>query len=116
MKVAFISGTSIVRSNLFDGWNEQTVRTPHGDAVVKSRGDLVVINRHGFGAPRPPHAINYRANIAALKELGVAEAVSLNSVGSLKVELPPGTFVSCNDYVSLVPATFFDETLNSLAP
>jgi 5'-methylthioadenosine phosphorylase len=116
MKIAFISGTSIVRSNLFDGWAERIVRTAHGEAVVKTRGDIFVLNRHGFGAPRPPHAINHRANIAALKELGVEEGVSLNSVGSLREDLPPGTIVSCDDYVNLVPATFFDDTLNSLAP
>lgn len=116
MKVAFISGTSIARSNLFDKWTAETVRTEHGEAVVRTHGELVVLNRHGFGAPLPPHAINYRANIAALKALGVAEAVSLNSVGSLRVELPPGTFVSCDDYVSFAPRTFHDGSLNSMAP
>ena len=94
MKVAFISGTSIARSNLFDGWQEETITTPHGMVVVRTRGDLVVLNRHGFGAPRPPHAINHRANIAALRAWGVEEAVSLNSVGSLKSDLPPGSLVS----------------------
>ena len=67
MKVAFISGTSIARSNLFDGWREETITTPHGTVAVRTRDDLVVLNRHGFGAPRPPHAINHRANIAALR-------------------------------------------------
>lgn len=116
MKIAFISGTSIVRSDLFDGWESETVRTEYGTAVVKHNANLVVINRHGFGEPLPPHAINHRANIAALKALGVEEAVSLNSVGSLREDLPPGSLVSCADYVSFVAATFYDTTLNSLAP
>lgn len=116
MKIAFISGTSIVRSNLFDAWDSETVETKHGTAVVLHRENLVVINRHGFGDPLPPHSINHRANIAALKAVGVEEAVSLNSVGSMREDLPPGTMVSCDDYVSMVPATFHDDTLNSLAP
>jgi 5'-methylthioadenosine phosphorylase len=116
MKVAFISGTSIARSNLFDGWKEETITTPHGTVAVRSRGDIVVLNRHGFGAPRPPHAINHRANIAALRACTVEEAVSLNSVGSLREELPPGSLVSCHDYVCFTPATFHDETLASQAP
>jgi purine nucleoside phosphorylase len=116
MKVAFISGTSIARSNLFDGWREETLATPHGTVNVRAHGDLLVLNRHGFGTPRPPHAINHRANIAALHQWGASEVVSLNSVGSLKEDLPPGTLVSCNDYVCFTPATFHDDTLASAAP
>jgi 5'-methylthioadenosine phosphorylase len=116
MKVAFISGTSIARSNLFDGWHEETIATPHGPVGVRTRGDIVVLNRHGFGPPRPPHAINHRANIAALRTWGAEEAVSLNSVGSLQENLPPGSLVSCSDYVCFTPATFHDDTLASQAP
>lgn len=116
MSVAFISGTSIARSNLFEDWAAETGRTAHGQVVVRRRGGVLMLNRHGPGAPRPPHAIDHRANIAALAALGVTEAVSLNSVGSLREELPPGTLVSCGDYVSFAPVTFHDDTLQSLAP
>ncbi len=116
MKTAFISGTSIARSTLFEGWTDETIRTEHGETVVRRRGEIVVINRHGFGAPLPPHAINHRANIAALRALGVGEVVSLNSVGSLREDLGPGALVSCSDYVCFTPATFHDRSLNSLAP
>lgn len=116
MKVAFISGTSIARSTLFDSWRTETVRTVHGAVDVRLEGDLVMLNRHGFGRTAPPHAINHRGNIAVLKALGVEEAVSLNSVGSLRLDLPPGTIVSCSDYVSFAPVTFHDDSLASLAP
>ena len=116
MKIAFISGTSIARSNLFDGWTEETITTAYGVVGVRTRGELVVLNRHGFGTPRPPHAINHRANIAALRAWGAEEAISLNSVGSLREELVPGTLVSCGDYVCLAPATFHDDELASQAP
>lgn len=113
MRVAFISGTSIVNSTLFAKWAVKTVETAHGPVTYKTQGDFALINRHGYAFPLPPHAINYRANIRALADLGYQDIVSLNSVGSLKQELPPGTFVSCSDYVGLQqgPATFFDTEL-----
>jgi 5'-methylthioadenosine phosphorylase len=118
MKVAFISGTSIVNSNLFSSWAVKTITTPYGEVTYKTKGDFVLINRHGYAFPLPPHSINYRANIRALADLGYRDIVSLNSVGSLKKDLPPGTFVSCSDYVALQqgPATFFDTELKGGAP
>lgn len=118
MKVAFISGTSIVNSTLFSSWEVKTVETKYGPVRYKFRGEQALINRHGYGAPLPPHSINYRANIAALGALGFEDIVSLNSVGSLKRDLPPGTLVSCSDYVCFQqgPVTFFDDELKGGAP
>ena len=118
MKVAFISGTSIVNSDLFASWEVGVVETLFGPVTYKRHGEHVLINRHGYGAPKPPHAINYRANIRALADLGFVDVVSVNSVGSLKPELPPGTLVSCGDYVCLQqgPQTFFDDELKGGAP
>jgi 5'-methylthioadenosine phosphorylase len=113
MKVAFISGTSIVNSALFAAWDVKTVTTAYGVVTCKTKGDFALINRHGYAFPLPPHSINYRANIRALADLGYQDIVSLNSVGSLKKDLPPGTMVSCSDYVGLQqgPMTFFDQEL-----
>jgi purine nucleoside phosphorylase len=118
MKVGFISGTSIVNSTLFAAWDVRKIGTPYGEVTYKTKGGFVLINRHGYGTPLPPHAINYRANIRALADLGFEDIVSLNSVGSLKKDLPPGTFVSCSDYVGLQqgPATYFDTELKGGAP
>ena len=118
MKVAFVSGTSIVNSNLFAAWDVKTIGTPYGDLTYKARGDFALINRHGYAFPLPPHSINYRANIRALADLGFQDIVSLNSVGSLKPELGPGTLVSCSDYVCLQqgPMTFHDRELKGGAP
>lgn len=118
MKVAFISGTSIVNSTLFSAWDVKTVATPYGEVTYKTKGDFALINRHGYAFPLPPHSINYRANIRALADLGYQDIVSLNSVGSLKKDLPPGTFVSCSDYVCIQqgPMTFFDNELKGGAP
>jgi 5'-methylthioadenosine phosphorylase len=118
MRVAFISGTSIVNSTLFSSWDVRTADTAYGPVTYKARGDQVLINRHGYEFPLPPHSINYRANIRALADLGFRDVVSLNSVGSLKPEIPPGSIVSCSDYVCLQqgPATFFDRELKGGAP
>ena len=118
MKVAFISGTSIVSSTLFASWVVKTVETAFGPVTYFTKGDFALINRHGYAFPLPPHAINYRANIRGLADLGYQDIMSLNSVGSLKKELPPGTLVSCSDYVGLQqgPATFFDKELKGGAP
>lgn len=113
MKVAFISGTSIVNSDLFASWAVKSAATPYGVVAYKTQGEFALINRHGYGTPLPPHAINYRANIRALADLGYRDIVSLNSVGSLKRDLPPGTLISCSDYVGIQqgPATFFENEL-----
>src|ERR1035437_4912044 len=118
MKVAFISGTSIVNSQLFAAWEVRTIETKFGPVTYKSRGDKVLISRHGDAFPLPPHSINYRANLRARADLGLEDVVSLSAVGSLKKELPPGTFVSCSDYVGLQegPATYFDQELKGGAP
>jgi 5'-methylthioadenosine phosphorylase len=118
MRVAFLSGTSIVNSTLFSSWETRTVDTEFGQVGYKARGEHALINRHGYGFPLPPHSINYRANIRALADLGFRDVVSLNSVGSLRADIPPGSIVSCADYVSLQqgPATFFDRELRGGAP
>ena len=118
MRVAFISGTSIVNSTLFSSWEVSTIETSYGPVPYQHRGSFALINRHGCGFPLPPHSINYRANIRALAELGYKDILSLNSVGSLKPDIPPGTIVSCSDYVCLQqgPATFFDTELKGGAP
>ena len=118
MRVAFISGTSIVNSKFFAEWDARKIVTPYGEVAYRTKGEFALINRHGYAAPLPPHSINYRANIRALADLGYEDIVSLNSVGSLKRDLPPGTFVSCGDYVGLQqgPATYFDNELKGGAP
>lgn len=116
MKIGFISGTSIARSKLFETWNRQTIETAWGSVSVRSQGAFYLINRHGFEAPVPPHAINYRANIQAMSDLGVDALISLQSVGSLQKDLPPGTLISCDDYVSFAPITFHDDRATAFAP
>jgi 5'-methylthioadenosine phosphorylase len=60
---------------------------------------LVFLPRHGRGHRIPPSELNYRANIDVLKRAGVNEIVSVSAVGSLKEELPPGTFVIVDQFI-----------------
>lgn len=76
--------------------------------------DLVFLPRHGRGHVVPPGEVNYRANIAALKMLGVTDVLSLSAVGGLRAELPPGTFVIVDQFVDRTvgrAASFFGRGL-----
>lgn len=59
----------------------------------------VFLPRHGRGHPAPPSALNYRANIDALKRVGCTEVISLSAVGSLREDLPPGHFVIVDQFI-----------------
>ena len=84
---------------------EERVTTPWGepsDALRVGRvgaTEVVFLPRHGRGHRIPPSDINYRANIAALKMLGVTDLVSFSACGSYKEELSPGTFVLVDNFV-----------------
>ncbi len=60
---------------------------------------LAFLPRPGRGHRIPPSEVNYRANIAALKSLGATDVLSLSAVGSLRADLPPGTFVVVDQYI-----------------
>ncbi len=61
--------------------------------------DLAFLPRHGRGHHLPPNAINYRANIDALKRLNVGMILSISAAGSLREDLPPGTFVIIDQFI-----------------
>ncbi|MCI4357664.1 MAG: S-methyl-5'-thioadenosine phosphorylase [Thermoplasmata archaeon] len=73
--------------------------------------EVLFLPRHGPGHSIPPHRVNYRANLDALRSLGAETIVTVSSVGSLKEDLPPGRFVLPNQFVDLTkqrPTTFYD--------
>jgi 5'-methylthioadenosine phosphorylase len=61
--------------------------------------DLVFLPRHGRGHRIPPAEINFRANIDGFKRAGVTDLISVSAVGSLREDLPPGTFVLADQFV-----------------
>jgi 5'-methylthioadenosine phosphorylase len=99
-------------------WRE--VDTPFGkpsDALLCGELDgqrVVFLPRHGRGHRVPPSRLNARANIDAMKQLGVSEVLSLSAVGSLKASLSPGTFVIVDQFIDRTFArekSFFDTGL-----
>ena len=74
---------------------------PSGDLVCGTIGgqETVFLPRHGPGHQLPPTAINYRANIDALKRQGVTEILSISAVGSLREDYPPGHFVIVDQFI-----------------
>lgn len=88
-----------------DGVEEIKVDTPYGPpsdklALMTVAGKRVVfLPRHGREHTIPPHKINYRANLWAMKELGVARLISPSAVGSLQAHIAPGDFVINDQFV-----------------
>jgi 5'-methylthioadenosine phosphorylase len=84
---------------------EERVTSPWGEPSAPLRiGEIaglpvVFLTRHDQGHRLSPSDINYRANIDALKRVGVTDLVSLSACGSFKEELPPGTFVLIDQFV-----------------
>jgi 5'-methylthioadenosine phosphorylase len=76
--------------------------------------DVAFIPRHGKGHTIPPHRVPYRANIAALAELGVKRIIATSTVGSLKEEYAPGDFVIFDQFVNMTHGredTFYDRSI-----
>lgn len=104
MKSAIIGGTGIDTSFPME-MLRQIVKTPYGDVELfvgtGSNADLVFLPRHGAGHCVPPHLINYRANIAALKQLGVEQAIGMYAVGSITGILPPGSWGLVDQFIDM---------------
>jgi len=113
---ALIGGTSLLASSVFDGWEDLRVKTPYGPVLLKKTGGYLFVQRHGSDRV-PPHRINHAANIWALEKMGAESIVAINSVGSLKQSIRPGTFVIPDDFFSpwTVP-TFFETEMRFVVP
>jgi len=102
---------------LIEGAEHRSVTTPYGEpaaaATVGEIGGVEVafLARHGENHQHPPHLVPYRANIHALRELGVDRLVTASAVGSIRREMAPGHFVVPDQIVDRTwgrPSTFFD--------
>jgi len=102
--LAVVAGTSLMDSPLFSEWESATVHTPYGDVRVTTDGAHLFLQRHG-SPPLPPHRIDHRANIWALKALKATGIVAINSVGSLKSAIKPAMLVLPDDFISLWDVT-----------
>lgn len=117
-KIAFIGGSGLYDIEGAKLIEQLDIDTPWGKPSDKI--DIVDIDgitaaflpRHGRGHRFPPHQLNYRANIAALKMIGVEEIIAFSAVGSLKEEIAPMDFVLPSQIIDRTksrPSTFFED-------
>ncbi|MFH1591669.1 MAG: MTAP family purine nucleoside phosphorylase [archaeon] len=98
--VGIIGGTVFFEVDLLKESTVRTVNTPYGQVDVYEQGDIRFIQRHGKDHV-PPHAINYRANIAAFSECGVTHIIGAYSVGGMHMKYSPGTILVPHDFIHL---------------
>src|SRR5262249_38712460 len=118
--VGIIGGSGLYKMKGLTENKEIGIKNPFGDPsqTIVTGGlegkRVAFLPRHGRGPPILPAQINYRANIYALKVLGVERIISVSAVGSLKEELAPGEFLVADQFVDRTKhriSTFFGDGL-----
>ena len=117
--IGIIGGTGLYRMDELQVDEQRSVATPFGEPsspllLGRLRGrNVAFLARHGQHHQRVPSEINYRANIWALKSVGVRTVIGVSAVGSLRAELQPGDLVLPSQYIDftkgLRAASFFGE-------
>ncbi len=115
--IGIIGGSGLYDMDGLRSVKELRVRTPFGfpsDAVILGELDgirIAFLSRHGRGHTLSPSEINYRANVYALKSLGVRRLISVSAVGSMKESIEPGHVVFPDQFIDLTKrraSTFFE--------
>lgn len=116
VRIGIIGGSGLYQMPELVGVGEVEIKTPFGktsDPLIRGRlggVDLIFLPRHGKGHRWLPTEINFRANIFALKKLGVERIISVSAVGSLREEIAPGHLVVPDQFIDRTtqrPSTFF---------
>jgi len=119
-KLAIIGGSGLYDIDEFKEREFLKLETPWGkpsDEILKTKfndKEIFFLPRHGRGHAISPSNINFRANIDALKQIGVTDIVSVSAVGSLKEDLRPGKFVIVDQFIDRTFArskSFFDDEI-----
>lgn len=115
--LAIIGGTGLAQLSDLEITHRQVIRTPYGEPSGAltfgqlNQHEVIFLARHGYGHTIPPHEVNYRANLWALREQGVKRIISIASVGGIRTDLKPGTIVVPDqiiDYTHGRASTYFD--------
>lgn len=116
-EVGIIGGSGLYDPGILEDVKEFKVYTPYGlpsdNVIVGVLGGrrVAFLPRHGRGHKIPPHRINYRANIWALKYLGVKWVIAVSAVGSLREDYAPGDIVFPDQFIDMTKTrgyTFFE--------
>ena len=102
--IGIIGGSGVYEiTQKADSLEKKLLKTDYGEVEVSvidiCSKKVAFIPRHAAGHSIPPHKINYRANIDALKMIGVDKIIATNSVGSMNTGMPPGSFVIPDDFL-----------------
>ncbi len=115
MKIGIIGGTGFYEPGIIDEEKDLTTSTPYGPASLKTgvykEWEVVFLSRHGARHTVPPHLVNYRANIWALREIGVEKVIATATVGSLQKDLRPGEIMLVDQFLDFTKSrvqTFFE--------
>ena len=106
-KIGVIGGSGVYQIEGLESPEWITVETPWGapsDAILTGnlhRTAMAFLPRHGRGHVHSPSSVPYRANIDALKRLGVTDLIAVSAVGSLRAAMKPGDFVLVDQYIDL---------------
>jgi 5'-methylthioinosine phosphorylase len=120
---AIIGGTGLTRLQGLDVTRRETLETPYGEpsaplAIGSLHGrEVVFLARHGDRHTIPPHRVNYRANLWALKHLGISRVISVCAVGGITRDTGPGVILIPDqiiDYTWSRAHTLFDEDLDAV--
>jgi 5'-methylthioadenosine phosphorylase len=115
--LAIIGGSGLAQLANLRITHRQVMRTPYGEPSgaltfgILGEQEIIFLARHGYGHTIPPHLVNYRANLWALRDKGVTSVISVASVGGIHAELTPGTLVVPHqilDYTHGRDATYSD--------
>ncbi|MEH6504293.1 MAG: S-methyl-5'-thioinosine phosphorylase [Cycloclasticus sp.] len=121
--LAVIGGTGLNKLVNLQGVHKKVMKTPYGEPSSPltygniNGTEVVFLARHGYGHTIPPHKINYRANIWALKEAGATSVVAIAAVGSINRTMAPGSLVLPHqliDYSWGRPSTYFENDLEQV--
>ncbi len=121
MSVAIIGGTGLTSLEGLEITRREVVRTPFGEPSSplihgSFRGyEVIFLARHGYGHNIPPHKVNYRANIWALRHLGASHVVAVAAVGGIGEPYEPRRIAFPDqiiDYTHSRPCTFFEQDLS----
>jgi 5'-methylthioadenosine phosphorylase len=117
--LAFLTGTGFYELPGLGERRSETVATPYGDAAVTlgqwGDGAIAFLARHGHDHSVPPHRINYRANIWALREVGASAVLATAVSGGIRAEMLPGDLVLIDQFIDITSGragTFYDEVGN----
>ncbi len=121
--IGIIGGTGLTQLDMLEIVRREVVYTPYGEpsgpVTHGSLGgkDITFLARHGYGHTIPPHKVNYRANIWALRSIGVNRIVAVAAVGGIRSDMKPGSLAFPDqiiDYTWSRQHTFFEEDLEQV--